>query len=688
MGSSDYPFSLDGCRDYCDFAHGAWEQKKLDSTMPWIGMYVAAASVVCSLAMAADAFCGFRNKRLWFPCKYFSLNATSLTLLAVTLKLPVDITATFLGTYDKIAWISSPILISTSMGNFMTALGSMNGNEILLNMTALGILIITVIINICIRMIEMQNLDGMDILEEATAATIFMFLSLVIFVSLSLTVPTTRIYLESKYNEMHKIVLDKEKVEWRKFTVDNLRLVVKKYWVMAVTGNPQFVMARCVFSATSGVMSLLIALTLFGAHIRTPIMYKGFRRIDSVYKWSIDWIIVTQAIGVAVGIIAPTFRWFTAASFKSSELGSKSFKDEFKIETYWIQGLVDWRGRSLPIHVPHHKCRKLFQDAKWLILSFCIGVQILIVLVSKLFLLISASCLHHINRLKIFINDAVKIKRRSESGEGTQPDLTQYVLLLEGEAKVPKKILKNICNEVDKLMQKSIRKHPKNVIERLNKSTNFNGVREFDSNEIPRLNSTAEPPNCWSLPVVTLTSIAISLPNIPNDRANQLVRCVGEGLLLLKLIEKSLDRNGALVNIRNAANFVWVEVELYRRWLDKDLHKSSLQGRTSEETLEELSNESKRTVMEFHRDVNDFLMENPLNWPVKIIAANSMYRTSQTILMSLGNYRTNDPGLFDHLSLMIADILAASLTNLPHVITTKCHNNSLKEGEKSIRQGN
>ncbi|CAA3028473.1 uncharacterized protein LOC111400645 [Olea europaea var. sylvestris] len=587
MGSSNCPglISLDECRNYCNDDYELREQKKLDSTMPWIGMYIAAASVVCAIAMAADAFCGFRNKRLWFPCKYFSLNATSLTLLAITLKLPVDITAFVLGNYDKIAWVCSPILMSTSMGNFMIALGSMNGNEILLNMTALGILIITVIVNICIRIIQMRDFDVIEILGEAIAATVFMFLSLVIFVSLSLTVPTTRIYLESKYNEMHKIVLDKEKVEWRKFTVDNLRLVVKKYWVMAVTGNPQFVIARSVFSATSGVMCLLIALTLVEAHIRMPIVYKGFGRVYSAYKWSIDWIIVTQSIGVAVGIIAPAFRWFTAASFKSSELGSKSFRDEFKIETYWIQSLVDWRERSLPIHFPHHKCRKLFQDAKWLILNFCIGVQILIVLVGKLFLLISALCLHHINTLKLFINDAVKIKKRSESGEGTQLDLSKYVLLLEGEAEVPKRVLKNICNEVDKLMQKSKRKYPKNLIELLNKSTNFNGVREFDSNEIPRLNSAAEPPNCWSLPVVTLTSIAISLPNIPNDRVNQLVRCVGEGLLLLKLIEKSLDRNGALVNIRNAADVVWVEVELHRKWLDKDLHKSYLQGRTSGETL-------------------------------------------------------------------------------------------------------
>lgn len=67
-------------------------EKQLDAPMPWIGMYVAAASFVCTLGMAADVFRGFRSKKYWFPNKFLSLNATSLTLLAVAMKLPLDLT--------------------------------------------------------------------------------------------------------------------------------------------------------------------------------------------------------------------------------------------------------------------------------------------------------------------------------------------------------------------------------------------------------------------------------------------------------------------------------------------------------------------------------------------------------------------------------------------------------------------
>lgn len=92
-------------------------------------------------------------------------------------------------------------------------------------------------------------------------------------------------------------------------------------------------------------------------------------------------------------------------------------------------------------------------------------------------------------------------------------------------------------------------------------------MREFDNNRVPSLHSQ-EPPNSWSLPVVTLTCIAIALPNISNENANQLVRCVEKGLTLLKLTEKSLDKNGALAIIRNAADVVWVGVDLYCKWRD------------------------------------------------------------------------------------------------------------------------
>ncbi|KAJ0546687.1 hypothetical protein HanIR_Chr08g0363711 [Helianthus annuus] len=46
----------------------------------WIGIYIAIASLFCILPMLADLLHGFKTQKLWFPCKYFTLNAASLTI--------------------------------------------------------------------------------------------------------------------------------------------------------------------------------------------------------------------------------------------------------------------------------------------------------------------------------------------------------------------------------------------------------------------------------------------------------------------------------------------------------------------------------------------------------------------------------------------------------------------------------
>ncbi|PWA40516.1 hypothetical protein CTI12_AA562080 [Artemisia annua] len=53
--------------------------------MVWIGVYIAVASFVCILAMTADLFHGFRNKKFWFPNKYFVLNGASITVIAIAM---------------------------------------------------------------------------------------------------------------------------------------------------------------------------------------------------------------------------------------------------------------------------------------------------------------------------------------------------------------------------------------------------------------------------------------------------------------------------------------------------------------------------------------------------------------------------------------------------------------------------
>ncbi|KAL0440978.1 UNVERIFIED_CONTAM: hypothetical protein Sradi_0036700 [Sesamum radiatum] len=524
-----------------------------------------------------------------------------------------------------------------------------------------------------------------------------MLLLFAILCSWSVAVPTARRYIESKYLHMHKIALDEGgESSTGKFSIEELRVIVKKYWVMAETGSPQFVMARSTISGTCGVMCLLLALGLGEAHVRLSLLYKAFGRTGSNYKWSIDWILIIQSTGVVLGSVAPLWRWFIAARFNICKTGQKSWSEKLKIEIYWTSRLVDWKEKPLSVQIRHHNCRKLLHDAKSLALNICIRVQILLVRVSKLVLLISSTCasavflcFHRIKKLNTYGTRALTDTRDLESGAEVELELSRYVLLLEGEAELPKKILTNICKEVDKLFQKGRSNRPKSLIDLLNMSGNFSGVREFDNNEVPSLHSQ-EPPNCWSLPVVTLTSIAISLPNIENHKVKRLLHGVSEGLSIVKLIEKTLDTNRELVSIRNAADVVWVGVELYKKWQDKDLQDTNLSCRkTNNETLQNLSNIAEKTVRDFVKDTGDFVMQDPLNWPVKVVAANSMYRITQTILLAHkdDNHLTVTEGhLFEQLSVMISDILAACLTNLARVITLKCHRNAIKDREESIRQ--
>jgi hypothetical protein len=124
---------------------GNLDDTKFSEPMPWIGIYVAAASLACLVAMAADAIQGIRNRKFWFPCKFSSGNATSLmTWLAVAIKLSVGLNTSMPRRQDQLAKLSSTFFICTVMGNSMPSLGTMENKEMFMNIMALGILVITV----------------------------------------------------------------------------------------------------------------------------------------------------------------------------------------------------------------------------------------------------------------------------------------------------------------------------------------------------------------------------------------------------------------------------------------------------------------------------------------------------------------------------------------------------------------
>ncbi|KAG8378851.1 hypothetical protein BUALT_Bualt07G0027700 [Buddleja alternifolia] len=280
------------------------------------------------------------------------LEAHMLLQPLLAMKLPVDLTTRMWAFTDRLAKVSSLLFMSTVMGNFMICLGSMDEKDIFMNVTALAILVITVIVNVCVQIIQMRHfLEGRKMFAEEIAASISMLLLLVMVTSSAIMIPATKRYLESKYHEMMKTASDDQILESME------------------EGNITF--------------DKLSALIFILAEIREVMAHKTIDLTASKYGWSIKWIVLAQSIGVAVGTIAPAFRCCTAIKLKCYEKSTRSFQDEFKIDAYWTQRLVEWKESSLPLQIRNRNWRKTLHCTKGLILNFVIRIQIFIVLCSK-----------------------------------------------------------------------------------------------------------------------------------------------------------------------------------------------------------------------------------------------------------------------------------------------------------------
>ncbi|XP_022862532.1 uncharacterized protein LOC111382723 [Olea europaea var. sylvestris] len=65
-----------------------------------------------------------------------------------------------------------------------------------------------------------------------------------------------------------------------------------------------------------------------------------------------------------------------------------------------------------------------------------------------------------------------------------------------------------------------------------------------------------------------------------------------------------------------------------------------------------------------------------------------MYKISNSLLLVYDEsyHSASDTQVFERLSVIVADIIASSLTNLPHVILKKCNNCAIEKWEKGIQE--
>ncbi|GJR83514.1 hypothetical protein Tco_0154299 [Tanacetum coccineum] len=665
--------------------------------LPWIGIYVAVASLFCILAMVADLLHGIQNRKLWFPCKYFTLNAASLTVIAVAMKLPVDVNNPMPSAADQWTKLGSMAFMCTMMANFLPSLATMNSKELLTNIIALDILVITLIVNVCIQVytgiICYSDYDCVGTLDFrkriALLYTVMLLILMIIQTCSGLTILKSKQILELKYQAGHETSLkDIELQQSGRLTAEKLNKYVNNHWIMAGTGSPQFITSCSATTSASGVIcvaSTVIHLT----YMIIALVYGSIGEKESDYKWSIPVVHIIQFIGSLLGTITPLCRCYAALSFKLSIKWIWNHIKVFKVESYWTQMLYNWKQSGMPLSVTNRKTKIFIEKFKIRVLSICIGFQRTFVVACKMIALIpifiviivlySIHCWKWI-MLKFSDSGLVPVitPRKLEENK----DLRQYVLQLQGDMELAERTLKGITKSFNLVIRKAEKQQPENLMKLLEESKGFEGVGKYNNHHIPPL-PTEEYLDCWSLPLITLTAIAISLPKIQNDIIARLQSSVSEGLTYVTLVEESLNSTDDYVSIQKAAKVLWLEVEVSDKWVGNNLKKHAPEVNTAGLILQWFKNKAKNLVTEVQSMDIGSTDDNSI---YQSICANSMYRITESILLS---YHTNidelsQEDLFTELSSMIADILAACLTNLPQVIVTKCHESVIEKRESSV----
>ncbi|KAD2393066.1 hypothetical protein E3N88_40043 [Mikania micrantha] len=229
-------------------------------------------------------------------------------------------------------------------------------------------------------------------------------------------------------------------------------------------------------------------------------------------------------------------------------------------------------------------------------------------------------------------------------------DIDNYVLQIDNDMELAEKTLKGISNSMNSFILKAAKEENHNLLELLDKSTGFKGVELFDNDLVRSL-----------LSVELVNSISYT-----------------------HLVDESLNLSSEYVSIRKASMSLWSEVENKWKWLGNPLAKDVFKGKTSREILKWFTDKSIEIVTDFNQSTNREQIENLSQ---KLIAANSMYRITQTMLLRFQSdiKPITKKKLFAHLQGMIGDIFSACFTNIPRVITLRCHESVIEKREASVR---
>ncbi|KAJ4952465.1 hypothetical protein NE237_029297 [Protea cynaroides] len=577
--------------------HGVLDTTKYNSPMPITGIYIATASLLCFLTMAIDTLRGFWLRKLWIPCKYYSLNAATLTILGIATKLPLDFSSPMPSHQDQLTKLAGTVMVCVSMGFFMPSLGNMSKSELLSNLIAISIMAITLIVNICIQM--MTGVIFAFFTEHVIVlACIPVMLVVLWFSSLTLTTSVSDMfdfaYLAVAAHDRYPMSFEKT------------RNHLEKAWKLAHAGNPQYVLARssnCIIVSTLSGISVIVFLQ---AVLRSfTLEYYKFCHGVSDYGWSVWVVVATQSTAIIMGGIATTSRWFVIAHHVRMERFT-TWRDIFRVEECYLRWL---KGLTYPHLLPSFDgfLLRFLRGLKKYVVYVLIEIQKCIVVIGKFMCLLSILCSLTLHMFFSCIIVYIRLWKHGDIDNNStsliptiQPKAIEWYSSLLGERDLIPWLLRNWERDIARWKSKYEKRAPTYLTQLLSKWPHS------DTCDLDKPNS---------LDIVMGVKIALFLSPRKEERTQLFVNAVKEGLEFVFFIEEN---SGTLLSILSSkiTPNLWASRDEPYDWLNKGLRHqfgTELEYISTEkveaESLLKIISRAKARHLEFVSDMLDFFEE-------------------------------------------------------------------------------
>ncbi|KAK9140764.1 hypothetical protein Scep_010445 [Stephania cephalantha] len=272
--------------------------------VPMIGLYIAGATLVCLLLIVYDLVHAYRSRRPWIPCRFFTLNSFTLTVLGVVTKIPVDLTTPMPNGHEQLAKLCGTIILCIFMVLFLPSIGNMETSSRLANVASMTLIAITIVVNICLQI-------GTGLIFKFVAEHVIIFVLMLLLLSMMwssmLEVDAVFKVLVSTY---------KKDLKDDKSRGGNMIRGIMNYCVYSHSREPELLRCKLSHYPTMGLLCAICLVVLLEATFRALDWKKLAFSSQSAsdYKWSMWFVVGTQIVTITIGCASIGFKCLVLGS--------------------------------------------------------------------------------------------------------------------------------------------------------------------------------------------------------------------------------------------------------------------------------------------------------------------------------------------------------------------------------------